>query len=155
MRRSTTLFIALTFLTGCVAQNNSVKSVADFEAEAIAAITSYDTARAQTLLGDDAVVFVDVREAGELAANGKIPGSIHIPRGVLEFSIDPNHPRHNEIFSSGKTVIFYCASGGRSVLATKLAMDMGVSNPVNLDGGFSAWSKAGGTIDPPTVEKKQ
>ncbi len=153
MRNPLSLFIAFALLAGCTDQDNDVKSVDDLEAEAIAAITSYDATRAQTLLGDDTVVFVDVREPGELAANGKIPGSVHIPRGVLEYSIDPNHPRHNEIFSSDKTVVFYCAGGGRSVLATKLAKDMGVSNPVNLEGGFSAWSKAGGTIDPPAAEK--
>lgn len=153
MRILTFVFVAFTTLFGCAVQNSSVKSVDDLEAEALATITSYDAARAIRLLGDDSVVFVDVREPGELAANGKIPGSVHIPRGVLEYSIDPNHPRHNDIFSSGKTVVFYCAGGGRSVLATKLAQDMGVSNPVNLEGGFSAWSKAGGTIDPPTAKK--
>lgn len=147
------VFIAFTVLAGCAVQDGKVKSVDDFETEALAAVTSYDVAKAQNLLGDASVIFVDVREPGELAENGKIPGSIHIPRGVLEFSIDPNHPRHNHIFSSGKTVIFYCAGGGRSVLATKLAKDMGVSDPVNLEGGFTAWSKAGGTIDPPTAKK--
>ena len=153
MRTMPIVFIALTVLAGCAVQDVNVKSVDYFEAEALAAITSYDAATAQNLLGDDSVIFVDVREPAELAANGKIPGSVHIPRGVLEYSIDPGHPRHNNIFSSGKTVVFYCAGGGRSVLATKLAKDMGVSNPVNLEGGFSAWSKAGGIIDPPTVKK--
>lgn len=153
MRASTIVFVAFTILAGCSSQSHGVKSVDDFEAEARAVITSYDVASAQKLLGDDSVIFVDVREPGELAKDGKIPGSVHIPRGVLEFSIDPNHPRHNKVFSSGKTVVFYCAGGGRSVLATKLAMDMGVSNPVNLEGGFSAWTKAGGTIDPPTAKK--
>jgi len=153
MRNRLITFVAFALLAGCAAQNNGVKSVDDLETEAIAAITSYDAARAKTLLDDTTVVFVDVREPGELAANGKIPGSVHIPRGVLEYSIDPDHPRHNEIFSSGKTVVFYCAGGGRSVLATKLAKDMGVSNAVNLEGGFSAWSKAGGRIDPPTAKK--
>jgi len=153
MRTLTFVLVAFAVVSGCDGQSNSVKSVDDLETEAVAAITSYDAARAMSLLGDDSVVFVDVREAGELVANGKIPGSVHVPRGVLEYSIDPNHPRHNKIFSSDKTVVFYCAGGGRSILATKLAKDMGVSNPVNLEGGFSAWSKAGGTIDPPTGEK--
>jgi rhodanese-related sulfurtransferase len=153
MKKLTVALLALTVITGCSEPANVAKSVDDLEATAIAAITSYDATQVQTLLGDDSVVFVDVREPGELAKDGKIPGSIHIPRGVLEYSIDPSHPRHNEIFSSGKTVVFYCAGGGRSVLATKLAMDMGVSNPVNLEGGFSAWSKAGGSIDPPAAEK--
>lgn len=153
MRTILVVFIAFTVLAGCAVQDGKIKSVDDLEAEALAAITSYDAARAQNLLGDDSVIFVDVREPDELSANGKIPGSVHIPRGVLEYSIDPDHPRHNKIFSSGKTVVFYCAGGGRSVLATKLAKDMGVSNPVNLEGGFDAWSKAGGTIDPPTANK--
>ena len=151
MRASAIVFVTFTILAGC--SSHSVKSVDDYEAAAIAAITSYDAATARTFLGDDSVIFVDVREPGELAKDGKIPGSVHIPRGVLEYSVDPNHPRHNEIFSSGKTVIFYCAGGGRSVLATKLAQDMGVSNAVNLEGGFRAWSGAGGTIDPPAARK--
>ena len=84
----------------------------------------------------------------KLAEKGKIEGAVHIPRGVLEFYIDPVSGMHNEIFSSDKKVVFYCASGGRSVLAAKLAMDMGVKNAAHLEGGFAAWENAGGATEP-------
>ena len=74
-----------------------------------------------------------------LAENGEIEGSVHLPRGVLEFYIDPASAMHMNLFSSDKTIIFYCETGGRSLLAAKLAKDMGVINPVYMDGGFSAW----------------
>ena len=134
-------------MTACTAKDASLKSVADYRAEATAVVTAIDADSSLQLVNDDSVVFVDVREAGELADNGKIEGAVHIPRGVLEFYIDPASGMHNEIFSSDKKIVFYCASGGRSVLAAKLAIDMGVKDAAHLDGGFAAWAGAGGAIE--------
>jgi rhodanese-related sulfurtransferase len=127
-------------------QETPAKSVDDYKAEALAIAGSTDVTAAMRLIGDETVVFVDVREAGEIAASGKIRGAVHIPRGVLEFNIDPASSMHNDIFSSGKKIIFYCASGGRSMLAAGVAAEMGVPDPVFLEGGFNAWSKADGEI---------
>jgi rhodanese-related sulfurtransferase len=118
------------------------KSVDDLKAEAAAVVNAINIDDARPLIGDDSVVFVDVREGDEIESSGKIDGAVHVPRGVLEFYIDPNSPMHMDIFSSGKKVIFYCATGGRSLLAAKAAKDMGVKDPVYLDGGFKAWSVA-------------
>lgn len=151
--RSPYLLIACMILTACAAKDSSVRSVADYRAEATAVVTALDAESSLQLVNDDSVVFVDVREARELADRGKIDGAVHIPRGVLEFYIDPASGMHNEIFSSDKKVVFYCASGGRSVLAAKLAMDMGVKNAAHLEGGFTAWEKAGGaTQSQPTPD---
>jgi rhodanese-related sulfurtransferase len=100
------------------------------------------------LVGDDSVIFVDVREGEEIARLGKIEGAVHVPRGVLEFYIDPNSSLHMELFSSGKKLIFYCETGGRSLLAAKVAMDMGVTDAVHLEGGYKAWVEAGGVTTP-------
>ncbi len=143
--RSPYLLTACILITACAAKDTSLKSVADYRAEATAVVTAIDAESSLQLINDDSVVFVDVREAGELADKGKIEGAVHIPRGVLEFYIDPASGMHNEIFSSDKKVVFYCATGGRSVLAAKLAMDMGVKNTAHLEGGFTAWAKAGGS----------
>lgn len=149
--RLITLLIACSALLACSAKETSLKTVAVYRAEATAVVTAMDVESSLQLVNDDSVVFVDVREAGELADKGKIEGAVHIPRGVLEFYIDPASGMHNEIFSSDKKVVFYCASGGRSVLAAKLAMDMGVKNAAHLDGGFAAWAKAGGATETRTT----
>lgn len=133
----------LFFLVGaCQAQD--FKSVADYKAEAAAAVSAIDVDTAKSLTGDESVVFVDVREGDEVDRLGEIEGSVHVPRGVLEFYIDRESTMHMDVFSSGKRVIFYCATGGRSLLAAKVAKDMGVADPVYLDGGYSAWTESAG-----------
>ena len=89
---------------------------------------------------------MDVRESHE-RAQGFIPGSIHAPRGFLEFIADPEGPMHNPVFTSGKRLILYCGSGTRSALAGKTLCDMGLSNLVNLAGGIQAWLQAGGDLE--------
>jgi len=96
-------------------------------------------------------VFIDIRDVRELERNGMIPKAFSAPRGMLEFWFDPESPYHKDIFSSGKRLIFYCASGWRSALATQTAQKMGVTNVCHLDGGFTAWKEAGGDI----VERKR
>jgi rhodanese-related sulfurtransferase len=96
---------------------------------------------------DPDVVIVDLRDIRELQREGKIPGSFHAPRGMLEFWIDPQSPYHKEIFSSGKRFVFHCNKGWRSALATKTAQDMGLETVCQIGGGFSAWVEAGGPIE--------
>ena len=99
------------------------------------------------LLKDGEVIFVDIRDIRELHREGLIPGSYHAPRGMLEFWIDPESPYHKDIFTSGKRLVFYCASGWRSALATKTVQDMGLKNVCHIDGGFSAWRNEGGQVE--------
>ena len=102
---------------------------------------SVDDVAAEMNSGD--AVIVDLREAEELAASGKIPGSVHLPRGMLEFRADPNSPYHQEPLDPSRRVILHCASGGRSALAAAALQEMGYSNVAHLDGGFTAWKDAG------------
>jgi rhodanese-related sulfurtransferase len=88
-------------------------------------------------------VFVDLRDDTELARDGKIPGSLHVSRGIIEFALDPTLPYHNPVFSSGKNFLFYCASGGRSVLAADTAQALGLTNVAHLGGGVRDWKAAG------------
>ncbi len=104
----------------------------------------FETAKA--LLDDDGTQLVDIRDVRELDREGMIPGALHAPRGMLEFWVDPESPYHKEIFASGKKFIFYCASAWRSALATKALQDMGLEPVAHLEGGFTAWQKAGGEV---------
>lgn len=112
-------------------------------AEANAEIEAISPTDAAALLGDDSVVFVDIREAAELENEGRIAGAKNMPRGVLEFWIDPESPYHKPVFASGKTFVFFCAAGWRSALTTKMAQDMGLAPVKHIDGGFAAWKEAG------------
>ncbi|MGN6584717.1 MAG: rhodanese-like domain-containing protein [Rhizobiaceae bacterium] len=121
-------------------------------AEANAEIEAVSPEQVAALARRDDVQLVDLRDIRELQREGKMPGAFHAPRGMLEFWIDPESPYHRDIFSSGKTFIFYCASGWRSALATKAAQDMGLAPVKHVEGGFSAWKKARLPVE--QVEKK-
>jgi len=104
---------------------------------------------ALSLHGKDNMTFVDLRDIREIVKTGRIEGARHVPRGMLEFWIDPESSYHKKFFSEDKTFIFYCASGLRSALAAKVAQDMGLSPVAHLAGGITAWINANGPIDPP------
>ena len=147
------IFIFLWSVTGfgcdmrTVSEKPTTFGVKDYLTRAYAAVDTLEATEAITRGGDAALIFVDVREGDEVEKHGQIPGSVHIPRGVLEFYIDKTSSLHHEVFSSGKTLVFYCETGGRSVLAARLAMDMGLGNVAYLGGGFTAWTKSGGTVN--------
>jgi len=124
----------------------SGKGFKDLLAEANAVINVVSPQEAKWLTDQDNVVFVDVREAQE-RAQGFIPGSIHAPRGFLEFIADPEGPMHNPALTPDKRLVVYCASGGRSTLAAKTFKDMGFDNVANLVGGFQAWVQSGGDVE--------
>ena len=114
--------------------------------EANAVIETISAADAKELHEQGEVIFVDVRE-GQERANGFVAGSIHASRGFLEFIIDPEGPMHNAAFASGKRLVLYCGSGGRSALAAKTLHDLGLTNVCHVAGGFAAWNEAGGPVD--------
>lgn len=113
-------------------------------AEANAVIETIDVQHALRLVGDDSVQFVDVREAGEVAQTGTLPGAFHAPRGFLEFFADPESPMHKKELA-GRKLILYCATGGRSTFAAKTLQDMGLE-VCNMAGGIAAWTAAGGPL---------
>ena len=92
-------------------------------------------------------VLVDLRDTPELEASGRIPGSVHVPRGMLEFRADPTSSYHEAALDPGKRVILHCASGGRSALAAATLQSMGYSKVAHLDGGFTAWKDAGKPVE--------
>jgi rhodanese-related sulfurtransferase len=119
------------------------RSAKDLVAEANREIETIAAADAVKLAGDPNVLFVDVREPAEREKGG-IEGSVHAPRGLLEFYADPASPLHIPELASGRRLVLYCASGGRSALGAKTLKDMGYENVANLLGGFPAWKEAGG-----------
>jgi rhodanese-related sulfurtransferase len=125
------------------------KGYKEMLAEAEAEIEAVPPTEAATMLGDGNIVFVDIREAAELEREGRIPGAKNMPRGLLEFWIDPESPYHRPLFASGKTFVFFCAAGWRSALTTKMAQDMGLENVKHIDGGFAAWREAGLPVEAP------
>ncbi|MGE0748124.1 MAG: rhodanese-like domain-containing protein [Rhodospirillales bacterium] len=121
-------------------------STKDLLAAANAAVPKISPQDAKALLDQGKAVIVDVRDGMEVAASGKAAGALHIARGLLEFKADPELPSHEKALQKDKTVILYCASGGRSALAGKLLVDLGYGDVRNL-GGFKDWLDAGGPID--------
>jgi rhodanese-related sulfurtransferase len=119
------------------------KGVKQLVAEANAEIETIGQDDAKALLDDENVTFVDIRDVRELERDGMIPGAFHAPRGMLEFWVDPDSPYYKDTFGSGKKFILYCASAWRSALATKALKEMGLAPIAHLEGGFSAWKKAG------------
>ena len=121
-------------------------------AEAEAEVESINAAEAVAVLGQPNVAIIDIRDPREIEREGRIPGSFHAPRGMLEFWVDPESPYHKPIFAEEKKFIIHCASGWRSLLATQVLQRMGLKPVLNLKGGFAAWKEAGGPVE--KVEKK-
>jgi rhodanese-related sulfurtransferase len=111
-------------------------------AEANAVIESVSVQDLAYLLDDPDVVLVDIRETEERQIDGVIPGSIHAPRGLLEFKADPESSIYNSAFDTERRLILYCGTGGRSALAAKTLLDMGFENVSTLAGGYDAWRVA-------------
>ena len=116
-------------------------------AEANAVIETIPVKDALALVGDPKLQFIDIRETVEVQKSGTIKGAVHAPRGFLEFIADPESPMHKPEFSSGKGLILFCASGGRSTLAARTLMDMGFTKVAHIAGGFAAWQAAGGATE--------
>ena len=123
-----------------------MKTVQQMLADAEATVPRISPDEAKGLVGRPDVLFLDEREPAEVAASGKVPGAVAIPRGLVEFRADPASPMHDAAFDRAKTVVAYCASGGRSALVGKVLKDMGYENVRNL-GGFKGWVDAGGEVE--------
>ena len=116
-------------------------------ADANSEVKTWTTTDAIAAVGRGDVAFIDIREPDELARDGMIPGAEPAPRGMIEFYADPDSPYHKPVFSSGKTLVLYCASAGRSALAAKTLKDMGLDNVAHVAGGFKAWTAANGPVE--------
>lgn len=93
---------------------------------------------------EPATLLLDVREPAELATTGKIPGALHVPRGLLEPKADLEYPqREPRLADRNQPVIVYCASGARSAMAAVVLQEMGFTNVCSLAGGITAWTEKG------------
>jgi rhodanese-related sulfurtransferase len=92
-------------------------------------------------------LLVDLRDVREITREGRIPGSYHAPRGMLEFWIDPESVYHHEALSSADELVLYCNLGWRSALAAKTLQDMGITNVAHIGGGIEAWRDQGGLVE--------
>ncbi len=104
-----------------------------------AAVPKITAEQAADMIKKGDTLVLDVRDAPEVAASGKIEGAVNVSRGMLEFRADPESPYHDKAFDKSKNVILYCASGGRSALAGKVLKDMGYDKVYNV-GGFKDWT---------------
>jgi len=107
--------------------------------EAVPAISPDD---ARAIMGKPDVLFVDVRDPTEVEKSGKIQGAVNVSRGMLEFRADPESPYYDANFGKEKTVILYCASGGRSALSGQALQQLGYTKVHNL-GAFKDAAEAG------------
>ena len=113
-----------------------------------AAVPKITPAQAREMIAKGNTLVVDVRDAPEVEKSGKVAGAVHVSRGMLEFRADPESPYYDKNFAKDKTVILYCASGGRSALGGKVLKDMGYSQVYNV-GAFKDWAEGGGAIEKP------
>ena len=120
-----------------------IKSSQTLVSEALSEVKTITANEALKLSNDDACTLIDIREKGELDKTGRIENSNHIPRGMLEFWLDPEGP----YFKSGKIdmnkeMVLFCAGGLRSALAAKSLKEMGFEKVSHIDGGFAAISQS-------------
>ena len=130
----------------------NIKSSQSLVEEALKSIETLSSSEAKSLYEKKEISLIDVRDIRELWKEGTIENSVHIPRGMLEFWLDPgsSYYKANKIKDIKKMVLF-CALGLRSALATKYLIDMGFENVAHVDGGFDALKKNGMKI---VIKKK-
>lgn len=123
------------------------KTAAQMVDDARARINEVETADAIAMVGNPDVVIVDIRDVRERQRSGFIPGSVHAPRGMIEFWVDPDSPYFKDVFGQpDKTYLFHCASGWRSALTVATLQDMGF-DASHLREGFSTWEAQGGPVE--------
>ena len=121
----------------------AIKSSQTLVSEALSEVKTITADEALNLSNEDKCTLIDIREKGELDKTGRIENSNHIPRGMLEFWLDPDGP----YFKSGKIdmskeMVLFCAGGLRSALAAKSLKEMGFEKVSHIDGGFAAISQS-------------
>lgn len=126
-------------------------TAAEMVASARNRIEEIETADLIAMVNDPNVVIVDIRDIRERQRGGFIPGSVHAPRGMIEFWVDPDSPYHKEVFAQDKKYVFHCASGWRSAITVATLQDMGFEAS-HLKEGFSTWEQHNGPVEFPKKE---
>ena len=117
----------------------SIKTAQTLVSEAMQEIKTISVDEAYKLLEENNCNLIDIRDTKELDLTGTVENSINIPRGLIEFQLDPNSALiQNGILDLNKETVLFCAAGGRSALATKTLKEMGYKKVCHIEGGFSA-----------------
>lgn len=125
----------------------AAKTAAELVAAAKARIEEVSARELAAEMSTGDPVIIDLREPEERQRTGAIPGAVSAVRGMLEFVADPASPYHKPEFDPNRRTVLYCASGGRSALATATLQDMGYTNVAHLAGGVKAWGEAGQELE--------
>ena len=122
----------------------TIKSSQSLVKEALAQIKTISSDEAKKKINDKECNLIDLRDIRELEKNGRIENSIHIPRGMLEFWMDPESAYFKDgKIDMNKEMVLFCAGGLRSALATKTLQSMGFKNICHVDGGFGSMQNSG------------
>ena len=129
------------FFMSSIISVKSLVAAAKSETKAVTPQKAFDQLQAGS------ATLVDIRDIRELQREGRIDGAFHAPRGMLEFWADPQSPYHKDVFAQPGNLILFCASSWRSALAAKTLQDMGMTNILDMEGGFNDWKSAGLPIE--------
>ena len=122
----------------------SIKSPQTLVSEALKTVNTISPEEALKLTNENKCNLIDIRDEIELKKLGRIENSLHISRGLLEFSIHPDSPFvQNNQLDLNKELVLFCAAGGRSALAAKTLKEMGFKNVSHVDGGFGLMKEKG------------
>jgi rhodanese-related sulfurtransferase len=125
----------------------AIKRAWDLVDEAKQRIENLTLDQAMAEWQDGSATLVDIRDIRERLLKGAIPGSIHAPRGMLEFWIDPSNEYYRKEFDPEKRYVLYCAAGGRSALAADTMRRMGYENVAHIEAGFDGWAAAHAAVE--------
>ncbi len=121
--------------------------------EAYAEVKTYSVAQILARQGDPNLQIIDIRDVRELSG-GTVVDSVHAPRCMLEFWVDPESPYFKPMWADeSKEFVLFCGAGWRSALAAKTLQDMGMTNVAHIDGGYAEWVKQGGPVE--TLEQRK
>lgn len=121
--------------------------------EAMAEVKTYSVEQVLARVGNPDLQLIDIRDVRELR-NGTAADSVHAPRCMLEFWVDPASPYFKPMWADeSKEFVLFCAAGMRSALATKTLQDMGMTNVAHIEGGYKAWVEKGGPTE--TLEQRK
>ena len=117
----------------------TIKSSQDLVNNALKEIKTITSNEAAKLFKENKCNLIDIRDIRELERDGRVKNSLHIPRGMLEFWMDPSSPYYKQgKIDPSKEIVLFCAGGLRSALAAKSLQDMGFKNVSHIDGGFGS-----------------
>jgi rhodanese-related sulfurtransferase len=131
------------------------KTSAQLVAEARSRIEGLGIEQLQAELGRRGVQLLDIRDIRERQKLGWIPGSMHVPRGMLEFWLDPTSPYCTGKVDPEKRIVLYCAQGGRSSLAADVLREMGFPDVAHFEPGFNGWAAAGLPVEGAPAESSK